>query len=103
MPKHSQPSISPPKTLNPKPQTLKVQLLYVLEVLLVDSCHRLFPLEKSHSSDLEPYASPGLSECERRNPKGLLAAFASATSPGHFNCRCHRFGGLYRAERFKMV
>ena len=23
----------------------------------------------SHSADSEPYASPGLSECERRNPK----------------------------------
>ena len=47
----------------------QVQLLYVLEALFVDSYHRLFPLEKSHSSDLEPHASPGLSECERRNPQ----------------------------------
>ena len=47
----------------------QVPLLYVLEVLLVDSYHCLFPLEKSHSSDLEPHASPGLSECERRNPE----------------------------------
>ena len=47
----------------------QVQLLYVLEALFVDSYRRLFPLEKSHSSDLEPHASPGLSECERRNPK----------------------------------
>ena len=46
----------------------QVQLLYVLEVLLVDSYHRLFPLAKSHSSDLKPYASPGLSECQHRNP-----------------------------------
>ena len=47
----------------------QVQLLYVLEALLVDSYHRLFPLEKSHSSDLDPHASPGLSECERRKLK----------------------------------
>ena len=47
----------------------QVQLLYVLEALSVDSYRRLFPLEKSHSSDLEPHASPGLSECERRNLK----------------------------------
>ena len=46
----------------------QVQLLYVLEALSVDSYRRLFPLEKSHSSDLEAHASPGLSECERRNP-----------------------------------
>ena len=50
----------------------QVQLLYVLEVLLVDSYHCLFPLEESHSSDLEPHASPGLSESERRNPKTMV-------------------------------
>ena len=50
----------------------QVQLLDVLEALFVDSYRRLFPLEKSHSSDLEPHASPGLSECERRNPKPRL-------------------------------
>ena len=50
----------------------QVQLLYVLEVSFVDSYLRLFPLEKSHSSDLEPHASPGLSECERRNPTHRL-------------------------------
>ena len=55
----------------------QVQLLYVLEALFVDSYHRLFPLEKSHSSDLEPHASPGLSECERRNPKWTLLVLQS--------------------------
>ena len=48
----------------------------MLEVLLVVSCHRLFPLAKSHSSDLEPYASPGLSECERRNPEPAMLGFS---------------------------
>ena len=47
----------------------KVQSLYVLDILLVASHRHSFPLEKFHSSDLEPHASPGLSECERRNPK----------------------------------
>ena len=32
----------------------QVQLLYVLEALFVDSSRRLFPLEKSHSSDHMP-------------------------------------------------
>ena len=35
----------------------QAQLLYVLEAFFVGSYHRLFPLEKSHSSDLEPHAS----------------------------------------------
>ena len=59
----------------------QVQLLYVLEALFVDPCHRLFPLKESHSSDLEPHASPGLSECERRNPKHCWK-FAKALSQG---------------------
>ena len=43
----------------------KVQSLYVLDILLVAFHRRSFPLAKSHSSDLEPHASRGLSECER--------------------------------------
>ena len=30
------------------------------------------PLDSSHSADSEPYASPGLSECKRRNTKTWL-------------------------------
>ena len=58
----------------------QVQLLYVLEALSVDSYRRLFPLEKSHSSDLEPHASPGLSECERRNLAICVIVVAMTTS-----------------------
>ena len=54
----------------------------MLEVLIVDSYHRLFPLAKSHSSDLKPYASPGLSECERRKtPQAPKKALKPQNSP----------------------
>ena len=45
--------------------TVTVGVVYnsVADVLMT------IPLVKSHPSDSEPHASPGLSECERRNPK----------------------------------
>ena len=50
--------------------TSGVRSLYVLDIFFVasHSLGHLFPLELFHSSDLEPHASPGLPECERRNP-----------------------------------
>ena len=52
-------------------KTSEVRSLYVLDIFFVayHSLGHSFPLELSHSSDLEPHASPGLPECERRNPK----------------------------------
>ena len=50
-------------------KTSEVRPLYVLDICFV-AYHNLghsFPLELFHSSDLEPHASPGLPECERRN------------------------------------
>ena len=63
----------------------------MLEVLLVVSCHRLFPLAKSHSSDLEPYASPGLSECERRN---LFHPAVGIEGSRYVNAVGSEFGGM---------
>ena len=64
--------------------TSGVRSLYVLDIFFVasHSLGHLFPLELFHSSDLEPHASPGLPECERRNPdstprKPYLDALAS--------------------------
>ena len=44
----------------------QAQSPYVLIRSIVDSTLTI-PLVKFHSSDSEPYASPGLSVCERRN------------------------------------
>ena len=54
-------------------KTSEVRSLYVLDIFFVayHSHGHSFPLELFHSSDLEPHASPGLPECERRNPKTL--------------------------------
>ena len=51
-------------------KTSEVRSLYVLDIFFVayHSLGHSFPLELFHSSDLEPHASPGLPECERRNP-----------------------------------
>ena len=51
-------------------RTSEVRSLYVLDIFFVayHSLGHSFPLELFHSSDLEPHASPGLPECERRNP-----------------------------------
>ena len=38
-----------------------------------------FPLVSSHSTDSEPHASPGLSECERRKPKMLCVSVSVET------------------------
>ena len=53
-------------------KTPEIRSLYVLDILFVayHSHGHSFPLEMFHSSDLEPHASPGLPECERRNPRG---------------------------------
>ena len=48
--------------------SLHLLLVYLLIVMLFPQLIS-FPLELFHSSDLEPHASPGLPECERRNPK----------------------------------
>ena len=55
-------------------KTPEIRSLYVLDILFVayHSHGHSFPLEMFHSSDLEPHASPGLPECERRNPKPSL-------------------------------
>ena len=45
----------------------RVQLLCVLVIFSVDVVLSV-PIELCHSSDFEPHASPGLPECERRNP-----------------------------------
>ena len=50
--------------------SLHLLLVYLLIVMLFPQLIS-FPLELFHSSDLEPHASPGLPECERRNPKTL--------------------------------
>ena len=49
-------------------RTPEIRSLYVLDILFVayHSLGHSFPLEMFHSSDLEPHASPGLPECERR-------------------------------------
>ena len=54
-------------------KTSEVRSLYVLDIFFVayHSLGHSFLLELFHSSDLEPHASPGLPECERRNPKTL--------------------------------
>ena len=51
-------------------KTPEVRSLYVLDIFFVayHSLGHSFLLELFHSSDLEPHASPGLPECERRNP-----------------------------------